>query len=196
MIFRNLGWSVFGIRGVDMRVIRNLQVELKWTCRDLFRSAGLPEGAEAGRSPYPGWEDLLDRACARIRAALQAKGGTVEILRIEKKGGSARLYWRGRLSPEARAFVEAAIALAEARSGCTCELCGKEGSLRRAGDDLSTHCDNHAEGALVRIFPGFENLHIVRHLDEFLPPAIQCRRYDRETDSFVEVDPSSLRKEE
>jgi hypothetical protein len=51
------------------------------------------------------------------------------VLQIKEKFGTLRFYWDGTLSSEATAQVEEAIALAEARSACTCELCDAEGQL-------------------------------------------------------------------
>ena len=91
---------------------------------------GYPECVE-------GWCDLLDRARGRIEAAL-AGNDTFTTLQIKEKYGTLRLYWRGCLLKEAEAKVEEAIDLAEARSACTCELCGAEGRLHSRGDWLAT----------------------------------------------------------
>jgi hypothetical protein len=48
----------------------------------------------------------------------------------------------------------------------------------------------------VAIRPGRENLHIVRTIDAGRIRIKSCRRYVRETDSFVDVDPRSLGIEE
>jgi hypothetical protein len=48
----------------------------------------------------------------------------------------------------------------------------------------------------VPIQAGWENLHLVRGYRDGKIAIIVCRRYDRETDSFVDVDPQSLGIEE
>jgi hypothetical protein len=91
--------------------------------------AGTPEGAEGSPECGEGWRDLLDRACIRIRAALEAHGGSFRFTQIKEKYGTARLYWEGALSEEAEEKVDEAIDLAQARSACTCEQCGEPGRL-------------------------------------------------------------------
>jgi hypothetical protein len=136
-----------------------------------------------------GWQDLLERACARIRAAVQADGGTFKFTQIKEKYGTARLYWEGALSPEADARVEEIIDLAEPRSACTCEVCGAEGRLHRAGGWLMTRCAAHAQGHPVPEKPGWENVTISRvDARGSKTVIVKRRRYVRETDSFVEVD--------
>jgi hypothetical protein len=48
----------------------------------------------------------------------------------------------------------------------------------------------------VAVRSGRENLHIVRTINAGQIQIKSCRRYDRETDSFVDVDPKSLGIEE
>lgn len=176
-------------------VVRNWRTELIGAYPDLFHPpAGAPEAAQGSPECGEGWRDLLDRCCVRIRAAVQADGGTFKFSQIKEKYGSARLYWDGTLSPDAYALVEEAIALAEGRSAVTCEVCGEEGRLY--GGWLTTRCAAHAEGRpAVEARTGFENMHIVRHMSGG-KNYVTCRRYDRETDSFVDVDPASLGIEE
>jgi len=56
---------------------------------------------------------------------------------------------------------------------------------------LATACAEHARGGPVQVEAGFENVHIVRIFDAGHHPIAACRRYDREIDSFVDVDPES-----
>jgi hypothetical protein len=159
---------------------------------DLFRPpAGAPEGAQGCPECGGGWWDLLDRACQRIRVAL-SEGERFHFLQIKEKYGSARIYWTGRLSTEAEARVREAIDLAQARSACCCEVCGEEGGLYRAGGVLMTRCADHAKGRPVAIWPGFDNLHVVQRVVDGRLRTVACRRYERATDSFVDVDPGSL----
>jgi hypothetical protein len=51
------------------------------------------------------------------------------VLQIKENFGTLRFYWSGDISNAARAKVEEALALAVARSACTCEICGAEGRL-------------------------------------------------------------------
>jgi hypothetical protein len=156
--------------------------------------AGAPEAAEGYPDCAEGWRDLLERACDRIKAALE--GGVLRVLQIKEKYATLRFYWGGELSPGAEAKVAEAIALAEARSACTCEICGAEGRLYSRGGWLATACTQHARGEAVPIKPRFENLRIVRRMLEGQVQIISCRRYDRAGDTFVDVDPKSLGIEE
>jgi len=173
----------------------NWKVELIEAHRDLFAppcdTALAAQGApECG----PGWNDLLGRLCGRIRTAIR-KGGTFKFSQIKEKYGTLRVYWDGRLSPEATVQVEEAIALAEARSATCCEVCGEPGRLHGDGW-LTTRCTAHAEGrAPIEIKPGLENIYIVSYVAGDRSQ-VTCRRYDRGSDSFTEVDPASLPVEE
>ncbi|MET4218710.1 hypothetical protein ABIB00_003928 [Bradyrhizobium sp. LB14.3] len=141
-----------------------------------------------------GWHDLLDRMCVRIQTAIRA-GGTFKFSQIKEKYGTLRVYWDGRLSAEATIQVEEAIALAEARSATCCEVCGESGRLHSDGW-LTTRCATHAEGrAPVEVKPGLENIYIVSYVAGDRNQ-VTCRRYDRGTDTFTEVDPASLPVEE
>jgi hypothetical protein len=178
-------------------ILRDWRAELVEAYPDLFHSSADHPGAAAA---YPehgeGWRDLLERACVRIRAAVQADGGSLQLTQVKEKYATIRIYWSGALSPDAAARVEEAIDLAEARSACTCEVCGDPGGLHDRGGWLMTRCAAHAEGRHVGVRPGFENLHVVRRVVGGRFRIASCRRYDREADSFVDVDPRSLGIEE
>jgi hypothetical protein len=127
--------------------------------------------------------------------AIQANAGTFWFVQIKEKFGIARIYWKGSLSPKASAEVEEAIALAEARSACTCEICGEPGRLY-GGGWLTTRCVAHADKRpAVETRPELKNIHIVRQVVGG-QHQVSCRWYDRDNDSFVDVDPDSLGIEE
>jgi hypothetical protein len=169
------------------RVVRDWRRELVEAYPDLFHPIGDPPAAHGWPEVGDGWRDLLDRACARIRAALQANGGTFCATEIKEKYGRLRFYWEG----TANAAVDEAIDLAQARSYSTCEICGAEGRLYGPGW-LTTRCIAHAEGRQPEeIRPHLRNVHIERRYVEG-QLVIRCRRYDRTTDSFIDIDPASL----
>jgi hypothetical protein len=171
------------------------RIELINAHRNLFRPpAKAPVLAMGYPDCGPGWRSLLNSACARIDAALDAEE-RVAIQQIKEKHGTLRFYWQGTLSTKSRAKVEEAIALAEARSACTCEECGEEGRLYRACGALMTRCKAHAKGQPVSIKRGFENVHIIQRLVS-TESQVVYRRYDRATDSFCSVDPGALGIEE
>src|SRR5260370_38580090 len=76
-----------------------------------------PEAAEGYPNCEEGWRDLLERACARIEAAL-VEGGTFRVLQIKEKFGALRFYWSGDIPNAPKAKVDEAITLAAARSAC------------------------------------------------------------------------------
>lgn len=175
--------------------VGNWRVELIEAHRDLFAppcdaalaAQGVPECG-------PGLHDLLVRLCGRIRTAIR-NGGTFRFSQVKEKYGTLRVYWGGRLSPEATIQVEEAIALAEARSATCCEVCGEPGRLHGDGW-LTTRCAAHAEGRTpVEVKPGLENIYIVSYVVGDWSQ-VTCRRYHRDTDSFTDVDPTSLGIEE
>ena len=145
-----------------------------------------------------GWRELVETAIGRIAVAVAAAPpGSLQIVQVKEKFAGLRVYWNGAcLDDEIKNAVEEAVALASARSICTCETCGKPGRLFKRGGWYLTACDEHAQGKPVPVRPGRENLHIVRTLEEGRLRIVSCRRYIRETDSFVDVDPKSLGIEE
>jgi hypothetical protein len=140
-----------------------------------------------------GWGDLLRRACARIAAAGETVTGVPAVTQIMTKYGTLRLHVRtAGLGGEATAAVENAVALAEARSACTCEVCGATCRLYEHDTVLITACDEHARGEAVEIRPGWGNIHITHRLHDGHFRILSCRRYDRDSDSFADVPPLAL----
>jgi hypothetical protein len=175
--------------------MRDWRIELVLAYPELFHPVGDPPAATGWPSVGDGWRDLLERACARIRAAVRADGGAFHATQIKEKYGTLRFYWEGALSREAEAAVDEATELAEARSACTCEICGAEGRLYGPGW-LTTRCTAHTEGRQpVEIKPHLQNVHIEGRIVGG-QRVVRCRRYDRATDSFIEIPPGSLGIEE
>lgn len=172
---------------------------MTWQDRLIARYPDMFRATMAGREYAPGWpvvgdgwQDLVETAVGRIASA--AGAFPVRIAQIKSKHGTVRIYWAaGAVLPDAVADgIEEAIALAEARSACTCEACGDEGRLYAGGGWLTTACTDHARGISVSVKRGWENLHIVRKFSAGSPRVIACRRYIRATDSLVDVAPSNL----
>jgi hypothetical protein len=166
-----------------------------WQSALVARHPGLFILSENGRTFTPGypevgdgWRELIETAVGRIAAALsgaKAQAGWVRIVEIKSKYGTLRLYWRGEgLSDAVEKAIQQAVELAEARSACSCEICGAPGVLHARGDWLATACAVHANGTTVPTEPGWENLHLVRGYHDGKVAIILCRRYVRETDSF------------
>jgi hypothetical protein len=172
--------------------VRDWRIELIEAHPNLFHArAGIPEAALGYPNCEEGWRDLLERACDRIETAL-VEGNAIRVLEIKEKLGTLRFYWSGELSSEAEAKVKEAIALAVARSACSCEICGAEGRLYNRGGWLATACAQHARGQAMPIKSGLENVRIVWGTFNGHVRIVSCRRYDRATDSFVDVAPDSL----
>lgn len=140
-----------------------------------------------------GWRDLVETAIGRVAAALAADpNGSVAVNQIKEKFGTLRLYYQPRdLQPATSAAIKEAVDLAEARSACTCEECGAEGRLFNDSGWFATRCDIHRQGKPVRVRAGWERLHVIRHYGGDAV-TVTCRRYDREADRFIEVDPATV----
>lgn len=108
-----------------------------------------------------GWRDMLERLCGRLEEALR-DNETSEFVRIKQRFGILRVGWEGEVSEETRARIERALALAEARSSCTCELCGTEGDKYYTSGNVTVRCERHAEGRLIMEARANKRLHLVR----------------------------------
>jgi hypothetical protein len=137
-----------------------------------------------------GWRGLLECACKRIEAAL-AEGDTFVAREVGQRLGTLRFYWSGKLRASSQSLIADAVCRAEARSHCTCEECGESGRLYRSEGVLMTRCIVHSRGVLVPFAPGFENAHLARQVVDGQTKVIACR-YDRESDTFVELRSASL----
>lgn len=104
-----------------------------------------------------GWHDMLERR-GRIEKALR-DNETFEFVRIKQKFGILRVGWEGAVSEETRARIEEALALAEARSSCTCEFCGTKGDKYHASENVMLGCARHAEGRQIMATRANECLH-------------------------------------
>jgi hypothetical protein len=139
------------------RTPRDWRIELMEAHPNLFHpSQAHPERVNGYPACGDGWRDLLERACDRIESAL-AEGGAFNVFQIKEKFGTLRFYWDGEVSPETRSRTDEAIALAEARSACTCETCGEPGRLYQIAGWYKTACNAHADVEPVHVKAGREN---------------------------------------
>lgn len=176
-----------------MAHVQNWRIELIEAHPNLFHPpVGAPEASQGYPTCSDGWRDLLERLTTRIEAAIAKGGGSLRILEIREKYGTLRFSWRGEPSDESRTKIEEAIALAEARSACTCEECGEEGHLYRHGRVWMTRCPAHAKGEPVRIEAGLESFHVIRLTELHDMRVFFCRGYDRANDAFVGIPPETL----
>ena len=129
------------------------------------------------------------RLCPHLDSGSGGRRHISRDLKSKEKFGRLRFYWNGALFPAANAKVEEAINLADARS--TCEICGEVGRLY-GFRWLTTRCEAHADGRhVVEIKQHLQNVRVEERIAGDRRQA-RCPRYDRETDSFVDADPSSL----
>ena len=139
-----------------------------------------------------GWRETVEILVQRLSHIVQAR--PVAIVRIFQNCGSLRVdTWAGDdVDCELHMEMDYAIALAEARSACTCEQCGREGILYRRDSMLLTRCTQHAVGDAIQVRRGMERVHLVRKLVGGRPGPIGAGRYDRVTDTFTDIDPSTV----
>jgi hypothetical protein len=152
---------------------------------------GVPFAPGYPTSP-DGWRDIVIRLIERVSIA--ATGHRAHFTQISEKFGVLRIYWTAETEfpQDSELAIENAIACAEARSACTCAVCGVEGRLFSSGGWLLTACSDHARGVPVPVPSATENLHIVRGYVGEEVRVITCRRYDRARDLFIDIDPGSL----
>lgn len=173
-------------------ITKDRRIKLVEAHPNLFHPpVGAPEATQGYPTCSDDWRDLLERLSTRIEAAIAEGGGSLHVLQIKEKYGTLLFYWRGELSDESRTKVENAIALAEARSACTCEECGEAGRLYRHGRTWMTRCPAHAKGEPVRIEAGLESFHVIRLTELHDMRVFFCRRYDRANDTFVDIPPEA-----
>lgn len=126
----------------------------------LFRP---PEGHSEQACGYfdvrDGWLDVIERLCVRIEGSMQ-DGETFRFVQLVQKFGLLQIDWEGQVFEGTGARIEEAVALAEARSGCTCEVCGAEGEKYHVDKIVMPRCDAHAEG---------------RRADASSPSPVSCR---------------------
>jgi hypothetical protein len=161
---------------------------------DLFRRKGSNRAARL--TVGDGWRETVEILVQRLASIVQAR--PVAIVRIFENCGSLRVdTWADNAVDHALlADMDYAIALAEARSACTCEQCGREGQLYCAGAMRTTRCAQHAVGDVMPVRPGLERVHLVRKLVGGRPGPIGAGRYDPVNDTFIDVDPSTLNFED
>jgi hypothetical protein len=109
----------------------------------------------AGHQPHmavgDGWADVLARLFDRIADALAGEPvpTQVAIIDIKEKYAELRFDIIAPVGPDTQAAIDHAILLAEMRSECTCDECGREGRLRStlgSSGWLAVKCDLHRSG--------------------------------------------------
>jgi hypothetical protein len=139
-----------------------------------------------------GWQDIVATMLARITTALSATAGNfVTVESVESKHGGLLVHLSGLVTDASvRTAVEDAVDLAEARSASICELCGADGRLFETELRwLMTACDDHGRGASPIALGENARLPVHRAADGRI---IGSRRYDKDTDCFVDIAPDDI----
>jgi hypothetical protein len=176
--------------GENARTAQSWQDALVGSYPHLFHRSS--SQAPVCRGIGEGWRETVELLVRRLADIVGTR--PVAIVRISQKCGHLRIdTWADHaVTVELQMEMDYAIALAEARSACVCEQCGSEGLLYRCSSMLRTCCAEHATGDPVPVRRGMERLHLVRKIVGGRPGPISAGRYDRVTDAFVDVDPSTL----
>lgn len=144
------------------------------------------DGPELGCAGWPsvpdGWRRIVERACARLAAAVGDGPGALIVSGMDEKWGTLRLDVSADGVTDATwEAATLAVDLAEARSAHVCSACGRPGRLWSNDGWLGAWCDEHGEGRPeahgdhVTVVARFEGGMLVR----------SARRYVVEEDRFV-----------
>jgi hypothetical protein len=140
-----------------------------------------------------GWKNIVTRLVERVASA--SKEPAVHFTHIRAEHGILRIHWSSRIElPQRIALaIEEAVALAEARSGCTCVDCGAEGRLFASDFLIFPACDDHQRGTPVPVISGFHDVFLQRGIVRERS-VLKRVRYDWTSDAFVGVPPEDLPK--
>ena len=111
---------------------------LPTTFPKVFSSGPMPWGFEHG----DGWVYLIEALCEHLNKLLSDEpGARMEVLQVKEKFGTLRFYYRlYGASDSLDALIDAAVDIAVAASGKTCERCGHEAKLITDQGWWSTLC--------------------------------------------------------
>jgi hypothetical protein len=138
-----------------------------------------------------GWQDILSRLAERVAAS--ATTSAVHFTHIVAEHGALRVHWTSTSElPQRMALqIEEAVALAEARSLCTCMDCGAEGRLFASDFLLFPACKAHQRGAPVPVISGFHDVFLRRGIVRDRSVLVSVR-YDWPSDAFVDIPPEDV----
>lgn len=111
--------------------------EISMCCNDLIRDIDFePHGFEALR--LDGWDYILQGSLSLIWRYAEINDLKVNIVQVKEKFGLLRVYQQG-----GDKFVRTILDIAEAVSGCICEVCGKQGQVKVNEGWARTRCSEH-----------------------------------------------------
>jgi hypothetical protein len=165
-------------------------VDQIWRMRLVGRFSDLFKGHKGYPTCGDGWQKILAKMCERLSAAVADRPARswIRVVDIKEKLGGLRVQLEANGIP--RVMMDQAweaIELAEAASEMTCEECGAPGRLFDERGWLQTRCDAHAAGEAVEPQAGHRDIHIRWTIAAGKRRLASCRRYDRATDSFIDV---------
>lgn len=122
-----------------------------WQAEIYQKHAGWIAGSHIHMAVGDGWADVLARLFDRIAEALAGEPVPVKLAIVDVKEKYAELRFDiiAPVGPETQAAIDRAILLAEMRSECTCDECGKPGRMRStlgSSGWLAVKCDDHSPG--------------------------------------------------
>jgi hypothetical protein len=140
-----------------------------------------------------GWRQIVTRLVKRV--AVASKASAVHFTHIVVEHGTLRIHWtsRSELPQRVALQIEEAVALAEARSHCTCIECGAEGRLFASDFLLFPACKDHERGTPVPVVSGFHDVFLRRGIVRKRSVLVHVR-YDWASDTFVHVPPEEFAK--
>lgn len=90
-----------------------------------------------------GWYNIIDQLCDNIQSYIDWKNKKGEEVaqvvadQVKEKFGTLRFYYSG-----GDEYIRGLVNMAEAMSGCTCDVCGKPGTTAGPGW-ITTLCEEH-----------------------------------------------------
>jgi hypothetical protein len=140
-----------------------------------------------------GWQRVVTRLVERVAAT--SRDGTVYFTHIIAEHGAMRVHWNSRseLTQRMALKIEEAVALAEARSLCTCADCGAEARLYASDFLIFPACIDHRRGTPVPVISGFHDVFLQRGIVRERS-VLKRVRYDWASDAFVDAPPEDLPK--
>lgn len=136
-----------------------------------------------------GWKNIVELLLDEVAGT----GAAGVIDEIASKHGTMRVLINGiaAMDDKTRERIADAIDLAETRSSYHCEQCGCEGCLfENVNGWLVTACRNHGRG--LAVLAHSNDLVVRRRWIDGRLQITRCRRYARDHDRFVDVDPASV----
>ncbi|MCO5091707.1 hypothetical protein [Bosea sp. (in: a-proteobacteria)] len=157
-----------------------------WQAQIYARHSDWIAGSHIHMAVGDGWSDVVARLFDRIAEALAGEPVPTKaaIIDIKEKYAELRADLICPVGPDTQAAIDHAILLAEMRSECTCDECGREGRLRSTlGESgwLAVKCDDHRSGYPRTVAKGLPRRRVRDRRGTFEVV------YDRATDTVVET---------